>query len=105
VSTSTGAEGLDLRPGVDLEIADEPEGFARTCVRLLNDPAARERLGTCGRRRVLERYRWDRIGELAERALTPAPDALPANGWAWAKGPSRTPAESAGTIIPDQAPV
>lgn len=69
VSTSIGAEGLDVRPGVDLEIADDPPAFARACVALLRDPAARRRLGASGRARVLERYGWDRVGRLAERAL------------------------------------
>jgi glycosyltransferase involved in cell wall biosynthesis len=71
VSTSTGAEGLDLRPGIDLEIADDPAGFARICVRLLNDPEARRRLGASGRQRVLELYRWEKIGAMAERVLLP----------------------------------
>jgi glycosyltransferase involved in cell wall biosynthesis len=81
VSTSTGAEGLNLRPGIDLEIADEPDAFARACVRLLTDPAARARLGDAGRQRVLECYRWDKVGRIAERVLTPPEHAPCANGW------------------------
>jgi glycosyltransferase involved in cell wall biosynthesis len=76
VATTTAIEGLDLRPGVDLEIADDPEALARTCTRLLRDPAARHRLGEAGRQRVSERYRWDKIGEMAECVLTPAPNCL-----------------------------
>jgi glycosyltransferase involved in cell wall biosynthesis len=74
VATSMAAEGLDLRPGVDLEIADEPETFARACARLLGDPAARRRLGDTGRRRVQERYRWDEIGRMAEQVLVSSPN-------------------------------
>jgi glycosyltransferase involved in cell wall biosynthesis len=69
VATSVAAEGLDLRPGVDLEIADDPEAFARACAHLLADPAARRELGATGRRRVLERYRWEDIGAMAEKVL------------------------------------
>jgi glycosyltransferase involved in cell wall biosynthesis len=69
VATSRAAEGLDLRPGVELEVADEPKAFARACVRLLGDPAARRQLGAAGRLRVLERYRWEAIGEMAEKVL------------------------------------
>src|SRR5262249_52274512 len=69
VATSTAAEGLDLRPGVDLEIMDDPDAFARTCARLLGDPVARQRLGTSGRQRVFERYQWDNIGKRAEQLL------------------------------------
>jgi glycosyltransferase involved in cell wall biosynthesis len=69
VSTRVGVEGIDVRPGVDLEIADEPLEFAETCARLLRDPAARERLGASGRARVRQLYDWDQIAEGAERAL------------------------------------
>lgn len=69
VSTSLGAEGLDLRPGVDLEIADDPGLFAETCVRLLRDRLARERLGLSGRNRVLSQYAWDQIGRIAISAV------------------------------------
>jgi glycosyltransferase involved in cell wall biosynthesis len=71
VATSVAAEGLDLRPGVDLEIAETPEAFADACTRLLGDPEARRKLGAAGRRRVLERYRWKAIARVAERVLAP----------------------------------
>jgi glycosyltransferase involved in cell wall biosynthesis len=61
VTTSIGAEGLSLARGEALEIADGPEGFAATCVRLLGDPEARRRLAENGRRQVLERFEWDAV--------------------------------------------
>jgi glycosyltransferase involved in cell wall biosynthesis len=70
VSTSFGAEGFDVRPGIDLEIADTPDAFAATCARLLSDPVARRRLGESGRARVLERYRWDVVVRTASEALS-----------------------------------
>jgi glycosyltransferase involved in cell wall biosynthesis len=66
VATSIAAGGLDLRPGIDLQCADTPGAFA-ACVRLGSDPAARSRLGSSGRGRVLGGYRWDTIGEMADR--------------------------------------
>jgi len=69
VSTSTGVEGLDLRPGIDVVVEDEPTAFARACARLLTDRDARRRLGTAARARVLDRYGWDRIGEAADRVV------------------------------------
>ncbi len=69
VSTSVGAEGLDVRPGVDLEVADDADTFARTCARLLADPEARARLGRAGRERVIEKYRWDSVAETVEGVL------------------------------------
>ncbi len=72
VATSTAAEGLNLRPGIDLEIADSPEAFTGACVRLLADPAARRRLGAAGRLRVRELYHWGAIAGYAELAVAPA---------------------------------
>ncbi len=72
VSTTFGAEGFDLRPGIDLEIGDKPEEFAARCIRLLRDPAARAALAASGRARTLERYTWGAIIPLALRAVEEA---------------------------------
>lgn len=58
VSTSVGAEGLGLESGRHLLVADEPAAFARACVDLLRDAAARARLGAAGRAHVAARYDW-----------------------------------------------
>ena len=68
VSTSIGAEGLRVEPGVHLEIADEPAEFARQIVRLLESPAVRERLGRKSRELVTEHYGWDAIARVLESA-------------------------------------
>jgi glycosyltransferase involved in cell wall biosynthesis len=44
VSTSVGAEGLEVRSGRELLIADTPSEFARCCVTLMRDPARRRRM-------------------------------------------------------------
>lgn len=62
VSTSKGAEGLDLADGVDLLIADEPEVFASQVLRLLDNPALRSQLSSQGRVTVATRYDWREIG-------------------------------------------
>jgi glycosyltransferase involved in cell wall biosynthesis len=74
VATSTAVEGLDVRPGVDLEVADTSDAFAAACARLLDDAQARRRLGIAGRQRVLERYVWDAMGEPIEHVITAADD-------------------------------
>ncbi|HEV8357815.1 MAG TPA: glycosyltransferase family 4 protein [Gemmatimonadales bacterium] len=61
VATSIGAEGLDLRPGEEIALADTPEDFADEVVRLLTDPEAAVRLGASGRRAVLRQYDWSCI--------------------------------------------
>jgi glycosyltransferase involved in cell wall biosynthesis len=61
VSTSIGAEGLYLKPGKEVLIADSPQDFARCVIDLLLDKAARRELGTNGRKLVTETYGWPGI--------------------------------------------
>ena len=49
VSTSVGAEGLTIKPGRDILIANDPRGFARQIVRALESPELRKSLGRAGR--------------------------------------------------------
>ena len=63
VSTTVGAEGLDLRNGEEIFIADEPTAFADAVTRLLMDSDLRRRMGENGRARVEQDYDWQRIGE------------------------------------------
>jgi len=68
VSTSIGAEGLDVTPGVDIILADEPERFAAEIVRLLRERDQRESL----ERRALalaRRFDWANVSRRFERAL------------------------------------
>lgn len=69
VSTSKGAEGLDVTPEENILIADEPEQFAKAVLRLLDDASLRARLGANGRELVSSRYRWEQIGGKLERVL------------------------------------
>jgi len=61
VSTTLGAEGLDLAPGREILLADAPEDFAAEVVRLLKDRATRDAMGDAGRTAVVSVYDWDRI--------------------------------------------
>jgi glycosyltransferase involved in cell wall biosynthesis len=61
VSTTLGAEGIDVRPGEDALIADTPGGFAESCTLLLTRPALRKRIGAAGRAAVRERYDAGRV--------------------------------------------
>jgi glycosyltransferase involved in cell wall biosynthesis len=62
VSTSKGAEGLEVTPEDDILIADTPGRFADQVLRLINDQALRARLVANGRQIVAQRYTWDNIG-------------------------------------------
>ena len=61
VSTTIGAEGLPVRAGEELLIADEPEEFAAACVRVLNDDALARTLGAQAAATVRTRFGWDRV--------------------------------------------
>jgi hypothetical protein len=70
VSTTIGADGLDLVPGRDIVIADTPESFAESVSTLLGDRPHREALAAAGRRVVAARYTWEKIiGDLRTSVL------------------------------------
>ena len=56
VSTTLGAEGLQVTAGRELLLADDPEGFAGHCRRLLGPASRREELTQNAYRLVCERY-------------------------------------------------
>jgi glycosyltransferase involved in cell wall biosynthesis len=56
VSTTLGAEGLDVKDGVHLLVADDPASFAAATVRLLRDPALRVQLADAAEDLYLDRY-------------------------------------------------
>jgi len=58
VSTTLGAEGIEAAPQRDILIADDPESFAASVLRLLDDPGLAARLGSSARRVAVERYAW-----------------------------------------------
>lgn len=58
VSTTIGAEGIQVRHGDNMLIADEPATFAAAVLRLLQDAAERQRLGQRGRAWLEEAYDW-----------------------------------------------
>lgn len=63
VATSKGAEGLDMIPGRDLLVADQPADFAAAVLRLLQDSTLHETLRRNGRQVVEARYDWQMIGQ------------------------------------------
>ncbi len=71
VSTSKGAEGLDVRNGENILLGDDPQTFADRVVELMRSPELRERLALGGRRLVESTYNWTTVGrdlrELLER--------------------------------------
>ncbi|GEM_PF-585146 len=56
VSTSIGAEGLEVTDGEEILIADDPESFAAKCVELLNNPTKRVAIADKAYKLVKEKY-------------------------------------------------
>jgi len=61
VSTTVGAEGLDVIPDEHLLIVDRPADFAEAVLRLLRDPDVGEHLARAGRRLAETRYDWRHV--------------------------------------------
>lgn len=60
VSTTVGAEGLDVTHPVNIRLADTPESFAGECVRLLTRDAERDALAAAGFQ-LAQTFSWDRL--------------------------------------------
>ncbi len=62
VSTTIGAEGLDVHHGRDIMLADNPRSFAQAVIMLLRDTEMRRRYETAAAE-TAARYDWPAIGE------------------------------------------
>lgn len=69
VSTSKGAEGLDVTPGRDILIGDTPETLASHVLRLLTDRGFADQVAAAARALVRDRYTWARSGAILEDVL------------------------------------
>lgn len=63
VSTTIGCEGIDVRDGEHLLVADDADAFASAVVRLFDEPGFAASLGRAGRDLVEREYSWERAGE------------------------------------------
>lgn len=64
VTTSLGCEGLGPTDGRHMLLADTPEKFAETVLKLVEQPADAARIGRHGRKWVAERHAWSRSAAL-----------------------------------------
>lgn len=86
VSTSIGAEGLPVKNGVHLALADNPEEFASRVIELLESSEQRSRMGAAARELVEREYGWGAVAERFERALQGVIDAHAAHSGAASLG-------------------
>ena len=59
VSTPLGCYGFDLRPGQELLVASDPQGFADACASIIRDPDLGRRLASAGLRRYRDCFTAD----------------------------------------------
>ena len=69
VSTTVGAEGLEVHHGRDVILADTPREFARAILGLQTDADRRKAIGENARQKVEARYGWDAIVDRLEATL------------------------------------
>jgi glycosyltransferase involved in cell wall biosynthesis len=74
VSTTIGAEGLPVRDGVELLLADTPESFASAVVSLINNECLAKELGERAAATVRHSFGWknaaETFGTICERAVS-----------------------------------
>ena len=63
VSTSIGAEGLPVKNGEHLLMADDPASFAESTLRLLGNASQRAEIGEAARHLVQENYSWATVSK------------------------------------------
>lgn len=61
VTTSVGAEGIDITENENIMIADDPHQFAEKTVYLLENPDFAKKMGQKGRKLIEEKYDWNII--------------------------------------------
>lgn len=69
VSTTVGAEGLDVNPPRDIRIADTADDFAAQCLELLDNEGARNGQADAAWKLVAENFGWDSIAKQFESIL------------------------------------
>ena len=81
VSTDVGAEGLELRAGEEIWIANGADEMAGAILQLLSEPSSATALAGAARRRVEADFGWDAIGsQLADLIEALVRDRLPGRG-------------------------
>jgi len=83
ISTTIGAEGLDVHDGEDILLADDPARFAEAVTLFLKDASLRIRYGRAASA-LASNYDWpavgSKFGEILEQRVVPNLNALPLTG-------------------------
>ena len=66
LSTTVGAEGLDVEEGRNIILRNSPQDFADAACAVLNNPEKYSEYGASGRTLILESYTWDAIARVMD---------------------------------------
>jgi glycosyltransferase involved in cell wall biosynthesis len=58
VTSTIAAGGVDAQPGIDFLVADDPQGYVKAILQIVENPIERERLAHTGRQRMLSHHAW-----------------------------------------------
>jgi glycosyltransferase involved in cell wall biosynthesis len=70
VSTTIGAQGLDLKHGQEILLADTHDSFAAETIRILRDTSLRQQISESGLAAVRARFSWECIGAKFRNAFS-----------------------------------
>jgi glycosyltransferase involved in cell wall biosynthesis len=70
VSTTVGAEGIDVKQDADIILADQADEFVNGIVQLIRDPQRRVRQALAARTLVETHYSWEAVGVALHNAYT-----------------------------------
>jgi polysaccharide biosynthesis protein PslH len=69
VTSAAAAGGVDAIAGTHLQVADTPADIADATLRMMSDPAARQRFAMAGRARMLSHHAWDKSMQRLDRII------------------------------------
>jgi polysaccharide biosynthesis protein PslH len=69
VTSAAAAGGVDAVAGTHLQVADTPADIADATLRMMSDPAARQRFAMAGRARMLSHHAWDKSMQRLDRII------------------------------------
>ena len=79
VSTTLGADGLDVKDGVHLLLADDEPSIAHACQRLLQNPDLRMRIVDAAEDLYLQRYEWSTVESQLQQLVNDVAEAPAGN--------------------------
>jgi glycosyltransferase involved in cell wall biosynthesis len=69
VSTRIGAEGIEMRDGIEIFLRDDPESFAKACIRLLNDNMLSTQMGMAARSMAIKKYNQVNVKQMIQKII------------------------------------